>query len=149
MRSNVGPINMSGGEKRLNVAFSRAKHHMAVDSSIHHGEITNDITKGPPAAKIITEMRKQFRRVRRKQSSWYFMGSVDACCAELSAATARSPGCAGNFMTIATGCGRTSASKESNRPTTPASGPYATPTFGARAPSARRAPTAAGSSRPC
>ena len=27
---NFGPINMSGGEKRLNVAFSRAKHHMAL-----------------------------------------------------------------------------------------------------------------------
>jgi hypothetical protein len=38
MRLNVGPINMSGGEKRLNVAFSRAKHDMAVVSSIDHGK---------------------------------------------------------------------------------------------------------------
>ena len=46
MRMNFGPINMSGGEKRLNVAFSRAKHHMAVVSSIHLGDITNDYNEG-------------------------------------------------------------------------------------------------------
>ena len=46
MRMNFGPINMSGGEKRLNVAFSRAKHHMAVVSSIHFGDITNDYNEG-------------------------------------------------------------------------------------------------------
>jgi superfamily I DNA and/or RNA helicase len=43
---NFGLINMRGGEKRLNVAFSRAKHHMAVVGSIHHGEITNDYNEG-------------------------------------------------------------------------------------------------------
>lgn len=46
MRMNFGPINQSGGEKRLNVAFSRAKHHMAVVSSIHHSDITNDYNDG-------------------------------------------------------------------------------------------------------
>ena len=30
MLMNFGPINQTGGEKRLNVAFSRAKQHMAV-----------------------------------------------------------------------------------------------------------------------
>ena len=34
MLMNFGPINQSGGEKRLNVAFSRAKQFMAVVSSI-------------------------------------------------------------------------------------------------------------------
>ncbi len=46
MRMNFGPINMSGGEKRLNVAFSRAKHHMAIVSSIHFNDITNDFNEG-------------------------------------------------------------------------------------------------------
>ena len=46
MRMNFGPINQSGGEKRLNVAFSRAKHHMAVVSSIRHIAITNDYNDG-------------------------------------------------------------------------------------------------------
>jgi predicted DNA-binding WGR domain protein len=46
MRMNFGPINQAGGEKRLNVAFSRAKHHMCVVSSIRHGEITNDYNDG-------------------------------------------------------------------------------------------------------
>ncbi len=41
MLMNFGPINQHGGEKRLNVAFSRAKHHMAIISSIGHGAITN------------------------------------------------------------------------------------------------------------
>ena len=46
MRMNFGPINKSGGEKRLNVAFSRAKHHMAVVSTIKHTQITNDYNDG-------------------------------------------------------------------------------------------------------
>ncbi len=46
MLMNFGPINKSGGEKRLNVAFSRAKHHMALVSSIHFADITNDYNDG-------------------------------------------------------------------------------------------------------
>jgi predicted DNA-binding WGR domain protein len=46
IRMNFGPINKSGGEKRLNVAFSRAKHHMAIVSSIRHSDITNDYNDG-------------------------------------------------------------------------------------------------------
>lgn len=46
MRMNFGPINKGGGEKRLNVAFSRAKSHMAVVTSIRHGDITNDYNDG-------------------------------------------------------------------------------------------------------
>jgi len=46
MYMNFGPINQSGGEKRLNVAFSRAKHHMALVSSIRHGDIRNEYNDG-------------------------------------------------------------------------------------------------------
>ena len=46
MLMNFGPINQSGGEKRLNVAFSRAKHHMAVVSSIRQQDITNEYNDG-------------------------------------------------------------------------------------------------------
>jgi hypothetical protein len=46
MLMNFGPINKSGGERRLNVAFSRTKHHMAVVSSIEFGDITNDYNDG-------------------------------------------------------------------------------------------------------
>lgn len=46
MRMNFGPINQSGGEKRLNVAFSRARHHMAVVSSILPPAITNEYNDG-------------------------------------------------------------------------------------------------------
>jgi hypothetical protein len=46
MLMNFGPINKSGGERRLNVAFSRAKHHMAIVSSIQFSDITNDYNDG-------------------------------------------------------------------------------------------------------
>jgi hypothetical protein len=46
MLMNFGPINQTGGEKRLNVAFSRAKQHMALVSSIRHDAITNDYNEG-------------------------------------------------------------------------------------------------------
>jgi hypothetical protein len=46
MRMNFGPINQSGGEKRLNVIFSRARHHVAIVSSIGSEAITNDYNLG-------------------------------------------------------------------------------------------------------
>lgn len=49
MVMNFGPINQKGGEKRLNVIFSRAKHHMVVVSSIKHTAITNDFNDGANA----------------------------------------------------------------------------------------------------
>jgi predicted DNA-binding WGR domain protein len=46
MLMNFGPINQGGGEKRLNVAFSRAKRHMAVVSSIRYADVTNVYNDG-------------------------------------------------------------------------------------------------------
>jgi hypothetical protein len=46
MRMNFGPINKSGGEKRLNVIFSRSKRHMVVVSSIKGVAITNTYNDG-------------------------------------------------------------------------------------------------------
>ena len=46
VRMNFGPINQSGGEKRLNVAFSRAKHCMVLVSSLRSSDITNDYNDG-------------------------------------------------------------------------------------------------------
>ncbi|WP_276502432.1 AAA domain-containing protein [Terrimonas pollutisoli] len=46
MLMNFGPINKKGGEKRLNVIFSRAKKHMAVISSIQYHHITNEYNEG-------------------------------------------------------------------------------------------------------
>ncbi len=51
MLMNFGPINQRGGEKRLNVIFSRAKHHMALISSIRYSEITNDYNDGANSLK--------------------------------------------------------------------------------------------------
>jgi len=46
MLMNFGPINQMGGEKRLNVIFSRARKHMVVVSSIRHHDITNAYNDG-------------------------------------------------------------------------------------------------------
>lgn len=46
MLMNFGPINRKGGEKRLNVIFSRAKKHMAIVSSIKYHNITNEYNEG-------------------------------------------------------------------------------------------------------
>lgn len=46
MLMNFGPINRKGGEKRLNVIFSRAKKHVCVVSSIKHIDIKNDHNEG-------------------------------------------------------------------------------------------------------
>ena len=51
MLMNFGPINQRGGEKRLNVIFSRAKHHMAIVSSIRYHDITNDYNDGANSLK--------------------------------------------------------------------------------------------------
>ncbi|HWY77003.1 MAG TPA: AAA domain-containing protein, partial [Verrucomicrobiae bacterium] len=51
MLMNFGPINQRGGEKRLNVIFSRARHHMAVVTSIRHLDITNDFNDGANSLK--------------------------------------------------------------------------------------------------
>jgi predicted DNA-binding WGR domain protein len=51
MLMNFGPINQRGGEKRLNVIFSRAKNHMVIVSSIRYGDITNDYNDGANSLK--------------------------------------------------------------------------------------------------
>lgn len=46
MIMNFGPVNKRGGEKRLNVLFSRARMHMAVVASIRFEQITNQYNEG-------------------------------------------------------------------------------------------------------
>lgn len=55
MRMNFGPINKSGGEKRLNVIFSRSKRHMVVVSSIKGSAITNTYNDGANCLKNYLE----------------------------------------------------------------------------------------------
>lgn len=62
MLMNFGPINQRGGEKRLNVIFSRAKHHMAVVSSIRHDDITNDYNDGARALKSFLQYAQSVSR---------------------------------------------------------------------------------------
>ncbi|MCB9260936.1 MAG: DUF4011 domain-containing protein [Flavobacteriales bacterium] len=46
MLMNFGPINRRGGEKRLNVIFSRARKNMIVVTSIQAADIKNDYNEG-------------------------------------------------------------------------------------------------------
>jgi predicted DNA-binding WGR domain protein len=55
MLMNFGPINQRGGEKRLNVIFSRAKHRMAVVSTIRADAITNVHNDGAAALKAFLQ----------------------------------------------------------------------------------------------
>ena len=59
---NFGPINQRGGEKRLNVIFSRARHHMVVVSSIRHHAITNDYNDGANALKNFLQYAESVSR---------------------------------------------------------------------------------------
>ena len=55
MLMNFGPINQRGGEKRLNVIFSRARHRMAVVTSIDPQAITNVHNDGAAALRGFLE----------------------------------------------------------------------------------------------
>ncbi len=55
MLMNFGPINQRGGEKRLNVIFSRARKRMAIVSSIESEAITNTHNDGAAALRAFLQ----------------------------------------------------------------------------------------------
>lgn len=69
IRMNFGPINAKGGEKRLNVIFSRAKHHMAVVSSMRSHDITNDWNEGAAALKAYLRFAEASSNGNRAQAA--------------------------------------------------------------------------------
>ncbi|HEX6707739.1 MAG TPA: DUF4011 domain-containing protein [Albitalea sp.] len=99
MLMNFGPINQRGGEKRLNVIFSRARHHMAVVSSIRHDAITNDYNEGAAALKHFLRYAEHVSRGDRASAQRVLEGlnpmtrkalageaGADAVAAQLAAA---------------------------------------------------------------
>ncbi|MGN6482630.1 AAA domain-containing protein, partial [Luteibacter sp.] len=69
MLMNFGPINQRGGEKRLNVIFSRARHRMAVVSTIQADAITNVHNDGAAALRTFLQFAQasatgQFERAQ-------------------------------------------------------------------------------------
>ncbi len=105
MLMNFGPINKSGGERRLNVAFSRAKHHMAVVSSIQFADITNDYNDGANCLKnylryaeaVSTGNSEASHRVLHGMSRWQAAsddpgGDADDPVAEQIAAALKAKG---------------------------------------------------------
>jgi hypothetical protein len=81
MLMNFGPINQNGGEKRLNVIFSRAKRHMMVVSSIDGAHITNTYNMGANA------LRKYLTYAQAASAG--DADSMSAALAEYSGAGAR------------------------------------------------------------
>jgi predicted DNA-binding WGR domain protein len=74
MLMNFGPINQRGGEKRLNVIFSRARLHMAVVSSIHSDAITNDNNTGAAALKHFLRYAEHLSRGRNQAAQQVLQG---------------------------------------------------------------------------
>lgn len=69
MMMNFGPINQRGGEKRLNVIFSRARHRMAVVTTIQAEAITNVHNDGAAALRAFLQFAQasaagQFERAQ-------------------------------------------------------------------------------------
>lgn len=69
MLMNFGPINQRGGEKRLNVIFSRARHRMAVVTTIQAEAITNVHNDGAAALRAFLQFAQasavgQFERAQ-------------------------------------------------------------------------------------
>jgi len=94
MLMNFGPINQRGGEKRLNVIFSRARLHMAVVSSIRHHDITNDYNDGAACLRNFLEYAAACSRgdtttARRVLGSANPLGEAPAARREPDAVTLR------------------------------------------------------------
>jgi predicted DNA-binding WGR domain protein len=68
MLMNFGPINQRGGEKRLNVIFSRAKHRMAVVSTIRAEAITNTHNDGAAALRAFLQFAEASARGEGERS---------------------------------------------------------------------------------
>lgn len=66
MRMNFGPINKMGGEKRLNVIFSRARENMVVVSSIQAEQITNDYNTGARTLKAFLTFAESISQGREE-----------------------------------------------------------------------------------
>ena len=85
MLMNFGPINQSGGEKRLNVAFSRAKQRMVIVSSIRAPQITNDYNAGAACLKNYLAYAEAIsqgdaagaQRVLASLCRWRELGAID------------------------------------------------------------------------
>ncbi len=78
MSMNFGPINKKGGEKRLNVIFSRARRHMAIVSTIRHSQITNLYNPGANFLSRFLQYAEQVSSGNMKQARTVLDGLTTA-----------------------------------------------------------------------
>lgn len=77
MLMNFGPINQRGGEKRLSVIFSRARHRMAVVSTIQAEAITNVHNDGAAALRAFLQFAQASARGEFERAQ-AVLGAVNA-----------------------------------------------------------------------
>jgi hypothetical protein len=75
MTMNFGPLNNAGGERRLNVAITRAKEKVLLVSSIRHDDIKLDNTKAEGVHSLHNYLRYAEKRPKKPKSletiEWY------------------------------------------------------------------------------
>ncbi|TVQ90717.1 MAG: DUF4011 domain-containing protein [Deltaproteobacteria bacterium] len=122
MRMNFGPINKGGGEKRLNVVFSRAREHMAVVASIEHTAITNQYNDGAlclrrylhyaeacsrgdarTAATVLHTLRRGGRDPAKEVPSWIILDSLVDALEDEGLVVVRDLGSSGFRVDVAVG----------------------------------------------
>jgi predicted DNA-binding WGR domain protein/very-short-patch-repair endonuclease len=82
--SSLPAAELTREQRRLNVAFSRAKHHMCVVASIRHAEITNDYNDGASCLRSYLRYAETAsagdsegaRRVLREVAVWRELGDT-------------------------------------------------------------------------
>lgn len=74
---NFGPLNRSGGERRLNVAFTRAKYEMVIFSSLSPDQIDLNRTKSQGAADL--KYFLQYAKQGKSALGSYTTGSLGEC----------------------------------------------------------------------
>ena len=103
---NFGPLNRQGGERRLNVAVTRAKEQVVVFSSIHGSDISLDRTKsvGPAHLRQFLDFAEKGIEVQGTRLSTESEGLatvVEKVLEENGYKTVRNVGCSGCRIDVA------------------------------------------------
>jgi superfamily I DNA and/or RNA helicase len=101
-----GPLSNQGGERRLNVAITRAKEKIVVVSSIHGRQIDTDRVsrQGPADLRAFLEYAEKGYRIVLPQSDAEndrFAEEVSATLERAGAKVSRDVGCGGNRVDVA------------------------------------------------
>ncbi|MFC1803540.1 AAA domain-containing protein, partial [Thermoproteota archaeon] len=84
---NFGPLNKPGGERRLNVAITRAKEKVILVSSIHYDQIILDNTKAPGVHSLHHYLRYAEKRPKKpetdEKNKWHDLDIAQEAASEI------------------------------------------------------------------